>query len=383
MTAPRSLAAAQPFKAFYTLYAVAYVLARLPFWILKNLFTRLRQHPAYSFKQALLIQIIKGIVSHVSSMQMSVPLPLKAGAEKSQWVLLPPFESSVYTGVLDSGAVKPATIGGTWYPRKPGMSELSSQSSGDVILHIHGGAFVLGDGRKNDTGNAALTLLRNSNASFVFFPQYRLSSRPSNTPFPGALQDAVTSYLYFTRTMGIAPERIILSGDSAGGNLSMALLRYIADCGGDISGLRAPAGAWLWSPWVSPRIAQDRKKLESNPNYRTDYLHSKLGYWGSHAYHGKIAPGTPADYYINFLAPNPPLKTPTPIYMWAGKLEVLYFDCMKLAEELKNAGNSVHVDIDPIAPHDTLLIGDKIGFQKSADKGVKNAAEWFRSVRAA
>ena len=42
----------------------------------------------------------------------------------------------------------------------------------------------------------------------------------------------------------VRPERIIITGDSAGGGLSLALLQVIRD-----SGLPAPAGGVLISPW--------------------------------------------------------------------------------------------------------------------------------------
>jgi acetyl esterase/lipase len=42
----------------------------------------------------------------------------------------------------------------------------------------------------------------------------------------------------------IRPERIVIAGDSAGGGLSLALLQVIRD-----SGLPAPAGGVLISPW--------------------------------------------------------------------------------------------------------------------------------------
>ena len=42
----------------------------------------------------------------------------------------------------------------------------------------------------------------------------------------------------------VRPERIVVAGDSAGGGLSLALLQVIRD-----SGLPAPAGGVLISPW--------------------------------------------------------------------------------------------------------------------------------------
>lgn len=52
-------------------------------------------------------------------------------------------------------------------------------------------------------------------------PQYRLAS-DSSTRFPAAMQDRLTAYMYLLG-QGVSPEDIVLSGDSAGANLVVAL----------------------------------------------------------------------------------------------------------------------------------------------------------------
>lgn len=87
-------------------------------------------------------------------------------------------------------------------------------------------------------------ILKQTGASHVFMPQYRLSSH-ADCQFPAALQDAVTSYSYLTQELGVPGSKIILSGDSAGGNLVLALLRYLADYTERLA-LQVPSAAWLW-----------------------------------------------------------------------------------------------------------------------------------------
>ena len=70
-------------------------------------------------------------------------------------------------------------------------------------------------------------------------PQYRLASGPTRARFPAALQDAWSAYLHLVREMGVAPGRVVLSGDSAGANLVLGLLRYVAEYG---PGLGVPGG---------------------------------------------------------------------------------------------------------------------------------------------
>ncbi|KAJ9124147.1 hypothetical protein QFC22_000944 [Naganishia vaughanmartiniae] len=69
-------------------------------------------------------------------------------------------------------------------------------------------------------------------------------------PYPCAIQDCLAAYLYLIRPppnakhRPVDPKNLILAGDSAGGNLVLALLQIIRD-----TGLPAPAGAVLISPW--------------------------------------------------------------------------------------------------------------------------------------
>lgn len=71
---------------------------------------------------------------------------------------------------------------------------------------------------------------------------YRLAPE---TCFPGPLHDAVSAYFRLIEELHIPPENIILSGDSAGGGLCLALLMYLRD-----NDYPLPSGAILMSPWV-------------------------------------------------------------------------------------------------------------------------------------
>ena len=72
---------------------------------------------------------------------------------------------------------------------------------------------------------------------------YRLA--PENV-FPLPLHDVLHGYLrLLAPPLSIAPENIIIAGDSAGGGLSLALCMYLRD-----EGYKLPAGLVLMSPWV-------------------------------------------------------------------------------------------------------------------------------------
>lgn len=154
-----------------------------------------------------------------------MPFNLDAGNEKGRFVTIEPDRShDIYQDVLASTEVKPVTIGAVWHPL-PLSAPVHHVKGRRVFLHFHGGAYVLSGCRDTDVGFAASAFLRSPEDS-VLFPQYRLSSYPGNR-YPAAFQDAVTAYAHLVFDLRIPPSDIVLSGDSAGGNLALALLRYI------------------------------------------------------------------------------------------------------------------------------------------------------------
>ncbi|KAF2029827.1 alpha/beta-hydrolase [Setomelanomma holmii] len=365
-----------PFKAAYALAAIGFELARLPFFLVKYLTSYGRQHPEWTFRQALTVRVFFSFVYHVSTVQVPTPLPLTAGKEKERWVTFKPAKDEYYKGPLRSNPdVKPVEIGGTWYPAP--LTPTSDKSNIRVILHIHGGAYVLADGRDANTGPFAKRLLKHATATHMFCPQYRLSTLPASktsNPFPAPIQDSLTSYLYLINDLQISPNNIVLSGDSAGANAAIAILRYIKEYGSELD-IPNPAAALLWSPWVDPSDTSD-SYTKTNANYSTDFLSPPLTQWGSKAYAG--LPGLEALKipYVN--AKLKPFKADLPIWVTTGGAELLYFDDVEWYEKAKEAGNDVTLHVEPLVPHDILLVGDQMGFSKEATNSAKQAGEWLR-----
>jgi acetyl esterase/lipase len=371
----------QPFKGLYLLSALAFELTTLPYILITSLTSSTRPHPQWTFRQSLMVRVIGAIVKHTSIIQVKTPLPLSPDKENEQFVVIEPASSEYYTGpLLSNPDVKPIKIGATWYPAP--LTRASKTENVTVILHIHGGAFVVGDGRKQATGFCAHQLLKHAGATHVFAPQYRLSSlptSPTSNPFPAALQDSLTAYMYLVETLGISPANIVLSGDSAGGNLSIALLRYIGEHGSSMATkIPTPSAALLWSPWVEP-TRQDTEWTVTNRNYATDYLSASFVLWGSRAYMGNSISELIKSPYI--AVKDAPFKTDVPLFMNTGGAEVLFFDDVEWAEGMKKAGSDVTVDIEDKVPHDILLVGDMLGFQVEATAMARRAGEWLKSVR--
>lgn len=73
--------------------------------------------------------------------------------------------------------------------------------------------------------------------------------------YPGALNECVAAYRHLVEHQGIDPKRIVMAGDSAGGNLCLTTALKIRD---EYSHLGMPAAQVLFSPWVMcPKPVKD------------------------------------------------------------------------------------------------------------------------------
>jgi acetyl esterase/lipase len=371
--------ASQPFKGIYALFALTFELARLPLFLVKYLTSSGRPHPKWTFRQAITVRLLASGLYHFATTHAKTALPLSAGKESERWITMKPAKEDKYKGPLRSNAdVKPEEIGATWYPAP--LTAKSDKSNIKVILHIHGGAFVIGDGRSQDSGPFSKTLLKHAGATHVICPQYRLSTLPvskTSNPFPAGFQDSLTTYLYLINDLSISPKDIVVSGDSAGANLSIALLRYINDYGSDLD-IPNPSACLLWSPWIDPSDTSC-SFVYDNANYHTDYLSPAFTRWGTNAYAGLPGLSILSQPYINNKLKM--FKTDVPLWVNTGDAEVLYFDDKEWAEKMKNAGNDVTLMVEKNVPHDILAVGHMLGFHKEAANSAKQAGEWLRSKR--
>jgi monoterpene epsilon-lactone hydrolase len=134
----------------------------------------------------------------------------------------------------DQTSFSPFTIGSM----RAGLVETPRSSSERIILFCHGGGFQIGSigshfGLVRRLAEAAL-------ARVLTF-EYRLA--PEHR-YPAAVEDAVEAYRWLL-DQRIAPSRITLAGDSAGGALAVGIAVAARD-----SGLPMPACMALISPWL-------------------------------------------------------------------------------------------------------------------------------------
>jgi epsilon-lactone hydrolase len=130
--------------------------------------------------------------------------------------------------------------------------EITPDGLGDgddrVYLDIHGGAFIYGGGELC-AAMATGTALRM--AARVWAVDYRM---PPDHPFPAALDDCVAAYRALLAER--PPERIVVGGASAGGNLAAALMLRARD-----EGLPLPAAVVLMTPATDLTEAGDSHQV--------------------------------------------------------------------------------------------------------------------------
>lgn len=140
-----------------------------------------------------------------------------------------------YASIPEGVTIKPETIHGMkceW---------IIPQGADDsrVIMYVHGGGYV--SGSCNDHRGFVSKFAKRCGYINLMY-EYRLA--PEH-PFPAAIDDSVTMYRYLLEEKGYSPENIILTGESAGGGLTLALLLALKE-----HGLPMPAAAVAMSPWA-------------------------------------------------------------------------------------------------------------------------------------
>ncbi|KAK9771601.1 putative Alpha/beta hydrolase fold-3 domain-containing protein [Seiridium cardinale] len=296
------------------------------------------------------------------------------GKAKERFVVLEPPSDDHFTGILTPGIVKPAPINAVWLPRPVRQTTGAGLSDKNIVLHFPGGAYVL-PLATNQIGQGIYELMTQHMDVTTFFVQYRITRAP-DTRFPAAIQDGVTSYNYLV-SLGIDPKRIIISGDSAGGNLAIALLRYLSTCQAK---LPLPHGAMLYSPAVY-FTANAGQEYESYQNASEDILVPSLCQWAADEY----LPQGNAEYEAQarpFLSPlHHPFKTRVPLFLHAGTKEAFYDSIKEFSEEMTRVpGNRIRLRKTELAPHDIILLHKMLGFTSETATAVRDARHFFADI---
>ncbi|MGH8446479.1 MAG: alpha/beta hydrolase [Solimonas sp.] len=234
-----------------------------------------------------------------------------------------------------------------------------SQTDKPVILWLHGGAFVLP--ASPDTHVRFVARLCRELDAVGFLPDYRLA--PFNR-YPAALDDCERAYGALL-DLGFPASRIVLAGESAGGNLVLGLLQRIRKRGWPMPSCAIPVSpatelGRIHAPPSRPLRARADPILPIAALQRVDEL-----YAGGHdASDPELSP-----LYAD-------CRGFPPLYLLASDVEVLLDDTVLFARRAKAAGVDVRFDIWPVLPHAFPLFGmlfpevrqardDIVGFARS------------------
>jgi len=194
-----------------------------------------------------------------------------------------------------------------------------------VILYCHGGGYATGS---SIFARTLTTKLAASTSMDVLCFNYRLS--PEH-PFPAAHEDALRAWDYLM-LMGYGANEVVVAGDSAGGNLALALTLRLKDAQRFL-----PRGLVLLSPWtdmtMSGKSYQSRASID--PILCKDYIKQAIGAYVQN--NEKLD-----DPYISPLYGD--FRGFPPTYIQVGDNEIFLNDATDLFKRLLKA--EVHAKID-------------------------------------
>lgn len=197
-------------------------------------------------------------------------------------------------------------------------------ANGDAaLLYLHGGAYIFCSPRSHRHLVAALGRAANIP---VLSLEYRLA--PEN-PFPAAVEDSVAAFR-FLMEQGIAPNRIVIAGDSAGGGLTIATMLSLRD-----QDLPLPAAGACLSPWADLTMTAASYTTNEEALAARDRL---IGY---------------AQLYLNETDTRHPLASPIfadlnglpPLLIQVGGAEPFYDDSINLEAAAKACGVGVELEV--------------------------------------
>jgi epsilon-lactone hydrolase len=206
-----------------------------------------------------------------------------------------------------------------------------------ALLFFHGGSYVFGSSRTSHADTIARLALECGIR--IVAPEYRLA--PEH-PFPAQIEDALAVFDALVAD-GTSAERILVGGDSAGGNLAVALQIALRD-----RGTQAKATVLL-SPWCD--LTMPGASFRANDAF--DYGTRDVLVRQARAFAGDVPLDdprvSPAFAKLEGLAPT---------FITAGELELPRDDIEAFAESLRQAGVDTTFHLAPDMPHNAAFFAD-------------------------
>ena len=231
-----------------------------------------------------------------------------------------------------------------------------AQRSNGIVLYLHGGAYVQGS---INTSRALAARLALASQTSTLSLDYRLA--PEH-PYPAAVDDAFDVYCELLKTHPGRP--IAVTGDSAGGGLSVALALRIRD-----AGVNPPVALALLSPWTDLALsnATHITLAKVDPFFANKEPLTKAAQ--AYAMGQDLSNPFISPQYARF-ADFPP----TLIHV--GALEALLDDSRVLAQKISADGASAELKVFPGMWHVWQVFG---GLFKEADQSLFELGEFLNA----
>jgi len=224
-----------------------------------------------------------------------------------------------------------------------------------VLFYLHGGAYVIGSRR---THRQLVSHIAREAGVTAVIPEYRLA--PEN-PFPAAIDDAVAVYRALLES-GFKPENIVISGDSAGGGLSVATLLALRHAGDPL-----PAAAVLLSPFLDVTASGESAttRADQDPWFNVSDMAVVARYYCTDETKWRDPLISPVFANVSGLPP---------MMIQVGNDEILLSDSTRLAEKLEAAGVDVEIEIWPDMWHVFPMF---VGKMPEARRAVKKIGRYI------
>ncbi|KAJ4488765.1 hypothetical protein C8J55DRAFT_547755 [Lentinula edodes] len=276
--------AKEPFKAIYVFQRIITTVLLVPIWILSNLSRSRRPRKSWSLRQIVFVNFTRRIyrVTEVAGVTWGTRNPEDEPGTKElkettfEWA--PPLKESLRKGVaVDRFRRVPYKRVGCFVWRKEALNKHQIPVVG---VFFHGGGFSqLSAHEKSRTSHIPRRLMKDNLFTEIYAVEYRLLQ---HAPLPAVIMDAAAVYSHvvnkyygpdYTRSTEQPlrkPCKILLLGDSSGGNLALALARWIRD----EQILPTPDGLLLFSPScdTSHAFPSTHSSYIPRPHASTDYL---------------------------------------------------------------------------------------------------------------
>ena len=220
-----------------------------------------------------------------------------------------------------------------------------------VVLFLHGGSYIFGSVETSHAEMAA-GIAERSGRKLVGI-DYRLA--PEH-PYPAALEDALAAFGALL-DRGVSASEIVVAGDSAGGNLALALQLALRD-----RGFQAKA-AVLFSPWLD--LAARRPSCRNAD--RLDYGQTWFLLKHAKDFAGELPLEDPHLSLIDV-----ELRGVAPLFVLVGGAERLVDEGSELVQRAIRSGVSAELWVAPDMPHNPPALAEfhphaAEAFQKSCE----------------